>query len=316
LVVSGLPYIDSDLVRQAKCDGASDNVVRRGEPHLNGEDLATLAKAEVLLALDAPLDLAANAPRLRWVQGYGAGVGQLARVLDQTAVTLTTAAGVAAPAIAEFVLARLLQVWKNLRAIDESQLRRNWEPHYGQILEGRTLGIVGFGGIGSELASRATAFGMRVLVVRRDTTSTTGPDVEEMFPPSGLVEMLRRADAVVIAAPATPETRDLIGARELAAMRTGSVLCNVARGSLVNEFALLDSLRTGRLAAAILDVTADEPLPSASPLWTAPGVYLSAHCSVSLERYDDRLLELFADNLDRYFSGKPLRNVFRHDRGY
>jgi phosphoglycerate dehydrogenase-like enzyme len=127
--------------------------------------------------------------------------------------------------------------------------------------------------------------------------------------PEGLAGVLARSDAVVVCAPATSDTDDLIDREALATMREGAILCNVARGSLVDEDAVVDALRSGHLKAAILDVTREEPLPADSPLWTTPGVYLSPHSSASLERYADLLFDLFADNLARFLDGRPLRNV-------
>ena len=135
------------------------------------------------------------------------------------------------------------------------------------------------------------------------------PVAEEVVGPGQLRDLLPRSDAVVVCAPATPETRDLFGAREFAAMKRGAVFCNVARGSLVDEDALVDALHSGHLGAAVLDVTRQEPLPADSPLWDAPNLHLSPHSAASLDRYAENLFELFADNLDRYLRGEPLRNV-------
>jgi phosphoglycerate dehydrogenase-like enzyme len=151
---------------------------------------------------------------------------------------------------------------------------------------------------------------MRVLAARRRPGAEDRPPVvDELVGPERLHEVLSRVDAVVVCAPATPDTHDLFDAAAFAAMRPGAVFCNVARGSLVDEAALLDSLRSGHLGAAVLDVTQQEPLPADSPLWDTPNLRLSPHSSASLDHYVESVFELFADNLDRYVRGDPLRNV-------
>lgn len=310
-------YEDDPGVRQEKAGGAAPGELRSREPSLTSAQREDLAAAEVLLALDAPLDLLRMAPRLRWVQAFGAGVGQLIRVLGRGDVALTSSSGVAAPSIAEFVMARLLEVWKDLRVLEEMQRERRWKTHFGKKAAGRTLAVIGLGSIGTEVARRAHAFDMRVLAIRRHPRQHEKPPfVDEVRGPEGLRDVLAAADAVVFSAAATDETTSLIGERELAAMRPGSILCNVARGGLLDERALTAALRAGRPGAAILDVARVEPLPEDSPLWTAPGVYLSPHSSASLDDYNDRLSELFADNLLRYQRGAPLRNLVDPARGY
>jgi phosphoglycerate dehydrogenase-like enzyme len=270
-----------------------------------------LARAEVLLALHAPRELMELAPRLRWIQGVGAGVEQFAKAgVRRARVVVTNVSGVAAPSIAEFVIARLLQVWKRLREVERHQEAHEYVPTYGRTFAGSTLGVVGLGHIGSAVAERARALGARVLGLRRSAGAGgagAGP-ADELFGPERLHEMLARCDAVVVAAPETPETFHLIDAAALAAMRPGSVLVNVARGSLVDEAALVAALTTGHVAAAALDVFEQEPLPPESPFWDLPNVYVSAHSSTSVDRYLDDVFDLFVDNLGRYARGEPLCN--------
>jgi phosphoglycerate dehydrogenase-like enzyme len=270
-----------------------------------------LARAEVLFALHTPKDLMRLAPRLRWVQGVGAGVEQFARAgVSRARVVVTNASGVSAGSMAEFVIGRLLQVWKRFREADRHQREHAYVRTYGRTFAGSTVGIVGLGSIGDAVARCARALGARVLGLRRSAKpGDRAETVDVLYGPSGLHEMLARCDAVVVAAPATPETRHLIDAAALAAMKPGAVLVNVARGSLVDETALMAALRDGRVAAAALDVFEREPLPPESPLWDLPGVYVSAHSSVSVDRYLDDVFDLFADNLRRFTGGEPLRNV-------
>jgi phosphoglycerate dehydrogenase-like enzyme len=232
--------------------------------------------------------------------------------LGRMGVRLTSSAGVGAPPIAEFVIGRILEVWKRTRELEVHQQAKRWEFTQGRLLMGSTIGIVGLGAIGSEIAKRAKAFGTTVLGTRRSyRPGMTADNVDELFGPGpeALAELLRRSDVVVLSAPATVETTDLIGAAELAAMKPGAVLVNVARGPLVDEGALIASLNDGHLGAAILDVTRTEPLPSDDPLWDAPRLYLSPHCSTSQDGYNDRLLDLYADNLVRYLADEPLKNL-------
>jgi phosphoglycerate dehydrogenase-like enzyme len=269
-----------------------------------------LARAEVLLSLHAPKQLMRLAPRLRWIQGVGAGVEQFAKAgVPREGVLVTSASGLGSASTAEFVIGRLLQVWKRFREADRHQEAHEYVQTYGRTLAGSTLGVVGLGSIGRAVAERARALGLRVLGLRRSAAVGADPGpADELLGPERLHELLARSDAVVVAAPETPETFHLIDAAALGAMRPGSVLVNVARGSLVDQTALVAALTTGHLAAAALDVFEQEPLPPESPLWDLPNVYVSAHSSVSVDRYLDDVFELFVENAARYLRGEALRN--------
>ncbi|MEI7546499.1 MAG: D-2-hydroxyacid dehydrogenase [Actinomycetota bacterium] len=240
-------------------------------------------------------------------------MNQLVNVLSGSDVVLTSASGVGAPGIAEFVFARLLQIWKHLRRLDDQQNAHTWQPQHGERLAGRTLGIVGLGAIGTEVARRARAFDMRVMAIRARPDLGAPDSVDWVMGPEGLEQLLAEADAVVLSVPLTRDTDTLIGAPELALMRRGAILCNVARGALVDESALVSALVEGHIGAAVLDVTRKEPLPPDSPLWSTRGVYLSPHTSNSMEDYASRLASLFADNLDHYVRGLPLINRVRRE---
>jgi phosphoglycerate dehydrogenase-like enzyme len=297
--------------------GADWAGVSPGEPHdepppwaksVAGERSRALARAHVLFALHVSKDLMRLAPRLVWIQGMGAGVEQFAKAgVERARVVVTNASGVSAGSMAEWVIGRLLQVWKRFREADEHQRAHAFVRTYGRTFAGSTLGIVGMGSIGCAVAERARAFGVFVLGLRRSAAADPAP-AHELLGPERLHELLARSDAIVVAAPETPETRHLIDAAAFAAMKPGAVLVNVARGALVEEAALAEALASGRLGAAVLDVFEQEPLPPASPLWELPNLYASAHSSVSVDRYLADVFELFADNVARYVSGKPLRN--------
>ena len=289
--------------------GASDQ--------LTDDERAVWTRAEATLALDLPRGIADLAPGLQWVQVIGAGIEHLDDVGLAADTVITNAAGVAAAPIAEFAMGRLLAVWKRFDAIDEAQRAREWKPKFGRLVEGLTLGIIGLGAIGTEVAVRARAFGMTTIGTRRSyRPGAVHPAVDELFGAGDLHAVLARCDAVVVSAPGTPETENLFDKEAFAAMKPESLFCNVGRGSLVDEGALIDALESGHLGGAILDVTREEPLPADDPLWSAPNIWISPHCSTSQERYADKLFELFADNLGRYLRGEELRNVVDRAAGY
>jgi phosphoglycerate dehydrogenase-like enzyme len=256
--------------------------------------------------------VATVAPNLRWVQGLGAGVSQLLSAgLGEGGIRLTSAAGVNGVSISEFVVARLLQIWKRLPEIDALQARHLWEPAYGREVAGSTLGVVGLGGIGRQVARRGHGLGMTVLACRRSATpGSTDPDVDVVYPTEQLHELLGRCDAVVAAVPETTETVGLFGPTEFAAMRPGSIFVNVGRGSAVDEAALVGALESGHLRAAVIDVVVAEPLAAESPLWEVPNLYIS-----SPDRFFANLYALFRENLRHYLDGTPLVNEMDTDTG-
>jgi phosphoglycerate dehydrogenase-like enzyme len=303
------PYVEQHGMRAARSQGSLEELQARA-PGLTDEQRAAFGRAEVLLALDLPVGLGTLAPALRWVQAIGAGTDHFRGARLGPDVVVTNAAGVAAVPIAEFVIAQLLAIWKRFDQLADQQGRHVWKPAYGRQVSGLTLGLVGLGAIGTAVAERAAAFGMRILAVRRRPGADDRPQVvDEVVGPARLHDVLARVDAVVVCAPATLDTHNLFDAAAFAAMRPGAVFCNVARGSLVDEAAMLDALRSGHLGAAVLDVTREEPLQADNPLWDAPNLRLSPHSSASLDHYVESVFDLFADNLGRYLRREPLRNV-------
>ena len=311
-------YLDPHGLRDAKAKGRVTEDLLATAPVLTEAQRKVIAGADVLMALDLPPGIRDWATRLRWVQAIGAGIGHLEpKELHAKNIMLTNAAGVASVPIAEFVIGRLLEVWKDIRVLERQQRDRDWRMHQGLLVKGRSIGIVGLGAIGRDVARRARAFEMTVLANRRSARpGDTDPDADEIYGPDGLDEMLARCDAVVLCAPQTPETIDLFDTERLARLKPGAVVANVGRGSIIDETALVEALESGHLGAAVLDVTREEPLPASSPLWDAPNMYLSPHCSTAREGYNEALLELFCDNLERYLAGEPLLNVVDPDRGY
>jgi phosphoglycerate dehydrogenase-like enzyme len=306
----------AEHTRRAREPHAPD--LARGEVPLSAELRDALAAAEVMLTLNAPLDLPTLAPRLRWIQAIGSGVGQFVPSrLPAGGITLTNAAGVGAVPIAEWVLARILAVYKRLDDHAAQQRAHVWQEAMGARLEGRTAVVVGLGAIGSAVATRLRAFGVHVIGVRRSwTPGATATEADELFGPDQLPAVLGRAHVVVVAAPGTAANENLFDAAAFAAMRRGALFVNVARGSLVDEDALTEALRSGHLRAAAIDVAREEPLPSDSPLWDTPNLAISPHSSASADQYLERVGDLFSDNLARYVAGRELRNVVDLTQGY
>lgn len=306
--LTALPFKEKLRVRMARAAGPLPEALKTAAPEPSAEIRALWKRCEVLLALDLPEERLPAMPRLRFVQAYSSGVEHLhPERLAAQGIQLASAAGVGAVPIAEFALGRLLEVWKNTRHIEAMQRERQFTRPASRVLAGATLGIVGLGAIGTALAQRARAFGMRVVATRRHP-ERGGHAVDELFAPDELPKLLEQSDAIVLCAPETADTRNLIDAQALGRLRPGAVLCNVARGGLVDEEALRAALEAGQLGAAILDVTRQEPLPADDPLFLAPNLYLSPHCAAAPEAYDERVLDLFVRNLHRYAAGEALEN--------
>ena len=281
------------------------------------------------LSSDAFDRLLARAPRLNYVHSASAGVERaLTPAARERGIVITNARGVFSRPIAEYVLMMILAVSRRLPGLLELQRERTWQPLEGVELRDVTVGIVGLGSMGRAVGALATAFGCRVVAVRRRSeagTSGSGDSEERSFGeimldrvggPESLPELLGESDFVVLAAPLTAATEDMIDAAALDAMKPTAWLINVARGRLVDERALLDALRDGRIGGAVLDTFREEPLPPTSPFYDLPNVIVTPHTSWSSGRVLDRSVELFCDNLRRYAAGEPLLNVVDPTAGY
>ena len=283
-----------------------------------------LAEAEVLFTSPLmPANITDRAPKLRWVQLTSAGVDRLLDGdLAKSGVTLTTASGIHAVPIGEYVMGVMLAFAKGLPQAMRAQAERTWRPYLAEELYDKTVGIVGLGAIGGYVAKLAKADGMRVLAVRRSTQRrSTGEaarldDVDELLPQSDLTYLLSEADYVVIAVPLTEESRSLIGERELREMKPTARIINIARGAIIDEAALVRALKEKWIGGAALDVFEQEPLPPDSELWGMENVILTPHISGGTPVYMERAVELFCDNLRRYLAGEPLRNTVQVERGY
>jgi phosphoglycerate dehydrogenase-like enzyme len=269
-----------------------------------------LADAEVVLAHHLPQNVCDLAPRLRWIHGVGAGITQLCtREVAAHGIRVTSSAGANAVSAAEFALSRLLMHWKSALRIDSHQRAHQWKPVATREMAGATIGVIGYGAIGRALVRRLAAFEVTVWVARR-TRSLSGldPSVARAFDLDHLPEFLGGCDAVFAALPDSPETADMFGASAFDVMRAGAFFCNIGRGSLVDEAALVAALSSGRLSGAALDVFREEPLRSDSPLWSARNLMLSPHVAGSPDKLFVRVHQIFRDNVRRYLAGQPLIN--------
>lgn len=281
---------------------------------------ATLAETEiVLVSFELPRDLPQRTPKLRWLHTFAAGVERLVEwgFLDH-GIPVTNGSGPTATPIAEYILMTLLMLSRNATCFVRSQDAHRWERQPGNELRGKTVGIVGLGNIGREAGRLATAFGCRVIGIRRSVTAAQGhvQGVDLLLPPSDLPRLLAESDFVVLTAPATAETAALIDEAALRRMKRSAFLINIARGSLVDEAALLAALKEERLAGAALDVFQQEPLPPDSGLWDCERVIVTPHNSPASEHFMRRQIDLAKENLRRYLNGEPLLNLVTSDRGY
>ena len=280
------------------------------------EAIARAAEAEVIFAGRWSEELWRSASDLRWVQSWGAGIERfLTPDFVASPVMLTNARGVYAIPIADQVMAFLLHFSRGLNRLVRNQLERKWQHAPVDELAGRTLGIVGIGGIGEEVARRAKTFDMRVVAVRR-RPSLSSAYAEEVRGPDQLSWLLGESDYVALCSALTPQTRHLIGADELAQMKPTAYLINIGRGGLIDEAALAAALREGRVAGAGLDVFEKEPLPPESPLWEMENVLITPHNAGSSPRSHARTMELFCENLRRYLAREPLMNLVDKRAGY
>jgi phosphoglycerate dehydrogenase-like enzyme len=287
-----------------------------------GADRA-LPEADVVLGWAVRPHNFERARRLRWIQVTAASVSALLfPALVESDVVVTNGRGLHAVAMAEHALGVMLTFARKLHLARDAQQRRRWlqrelssEPPPVGTLAGSTLGLIGFGSVGRAIAARAAALGMDVVAVRRRPASDPAP-AREQWGPDRLDELLGRSDWLVLAAPLTPETRGLVGRRELGRMPRHAVLVNLGRGPLVDQDALTEALERRAIAGAALDVFHEEPLPSSSRLWSLPNVVVTPHLSGFGPRLWERAMELFGRNLRAFLSGGPLENVVDKRAGY
>ena len=308
----------------------------RVHPARTGQDLPgdLLADVEVLYTLHA-LPEPASVPNLRWVQFHLSGVDAIVdHPLLHTDVLVTSLSGASAPQLAEYALMGILALGRRVPRMVADKAAKRWaEDRFERFrpveLRGATVGIVGYGSAGREVARLCRAFGATILAVKRDLRSLddrgyrlkelgdpSADLAERLYPPQAVASMAALCDFLVIAAPLTPETRGMIDRRVFEALKPTAYLVDLSRGGLVDHAALVDALSEKKLAGAMLDVFPAEPLPDGSPLWEMPNVLLSPHIAGSSGDYYERATELFGENLRRYLSDQPLLNLYDPQLGY
>lgn len=277
-----------------------------------------LAQAEIIYGYRPPQSIISRAPKLKWIQTMLAGVDHfLTPDLAKSRVIVTNMSGVHASPVSETAFSMMLMFAKQAPFCFLNKQQKKWERFIPMLLRGKTVGIVGLGNIGKELARMSKAFGMRVIGTRR--TAKKGERmryVDVIVPVSELKTLLAESDFVVLMLPNAPGTQKMIGEIEFKVMKPTAYLINVGRGSTVDEEMMVRALEEGWIAGAGLDAYTVEPLPGESKLWELSNVIISPHVAGRLANYDEVVTELFCDNLKRYLSGKRLRNIVNKKMGY
>lgn len=279
-----------------------------GGTMVSQEALDAARHAEVYISTGFARELFLVTRNLKWVHTGSAGVGSvLYPEMKASAVILTNSAGIHAAPVAESVIGMVLHFARGFDFAVRSQARGEWDQHAFATFDspvtevcGSTLGLIGYGGIGREIARLARALGMNVLATRATPVE----------------QILREADYVVLTVPSTRETRGMIGARQLSLMKRNAVLINIARGNILDQNALIEALRKKSIRGAALDVFEPEPLPASSELWQLPNVLILPHVSATTPRFWEREADLIVDNFGRYIRGEPMRNVVDKEKGY
>jgi len=341
-----MPTASPDTIRVIVAMNFSDDIMAQLravspryhiERHFPNVPESAIAEAEVLYTLGYFPD-PARAPRLRWIQTHSAGIDHAASqpIMQAEDVDITTSSGIHATPMAEYCLMMMLAFAYKLPLMLRLQGRAEWPDKQHKAfapreLRGLTVGIVGYGSVGRELARLADGVGMTVLAAKRDLKhpelpedkyqeagigDPTGEIPARLYPPEALASMAAECDFLVLIAPLTGDTRHLVGEDVLNTMKKTAVLINVARGSVVDEKALISALAAGKIAGAALDVFEEEPLSATSPLWQMENVIISPHIAGNSSRYHEKAAALFAENLQRYIEKRPLLNRLERKRGY
>lgn len=285
---------------------------------------AQLADARIYVGFGVPAEVLRAGPELEWVHSAAAGVGSsLTDEMRRRDVLFTNSAGIHGPPMAETVVGMILHFLRGLDFATEAKHEGEWRPERFwregtpvMELSSAVVGILGYGGIGREVARRVAALGARVVALRRHPPEGSDPHAVVLHGPGALERILARSDALVVCLPETDETRGILDADALARMKEGAILVNVARGRLLDDDALVDALRSGKLRGAALDAFDREPLPQDHPFWTAPNLLLTPHVSAVTRSFWRRETDLIVENLERFLEGTPLLNVVDKSAGY
>jgi len=318
LVSFDLPNDCLEKIR--KCSPSVDIV----QSESRDEALRLVEDADVLFAGFFSKELFLAAKRLKWIQAWGAGVDRLLiPEVIESQVIVTNAGGVHPTPISEHVVGLMLCLCRKLHLFIRNQMQRKWERFESgalaervEELSGKTVGIVGLGRIGREIAKKARCLGMRVVATKRNTARSASPNVDQLFSISDLNSLLAESDFAVLSLPLTKETQGMIGEAQLKNMKRTAYLINVSRGSIVQENMLIKALKRGWIAGAGLDTFEDEPLPEASELWALKNVIITPHVAGQTPYYMERLTGIFCENLNRLIHKRPLINVVDKTLGY
>lgn len=298
--------------RAAICSAFPElEVVANSHPHSQ-----RAADAEIILTSTIPVQVIQSVRNLKWVQTTNSGVEFLLPAREYLQRTIVTnARGIHQDVMADYVLGMVTALHWDFPNLLRRQTAREWRMNFVGPLSGKTIGIVGLGAVGLEIAKRAKSAGLTVVGMRRGGAQAGDP-VDRYVARNQLGKLLSESDFVVLVVPATEETQKLIGPAELNSMKRSAHLINVSRGSVVDECALIDALFAGKIAGAALDVFETEPLPASSKLWDMPNVLITPHIAGNPTEYPRRVLEIFLENLRRYLAGQELTNVVDLARGY
>jgi phosphoglycerate dehydrogenase-like enzyme len=295
--------------------GLADRVLVDTLPRREKPSTEQRARTEALMTSAVPPGLLSAMPKLRWVQAMTAGVeGWLALPDLPATLTLTCARGTHRESMPENIIGALFYIAKPYAAAVENQKHNRWAPSVAQPLTGKTLGILGLGAIGQEVARIAAVLGMRVIGTRRRPEPMN--NVAKVLPSDRTPEVLAESDFLLLLLPATPETGNFMNAERLGKMKPGAWLLNFGRGHLVKDDDLIAAVKTKKIAGAVLDVFRQEPLPADHPFWTTEGIIVLPHIGGPHPQRDRFVARLFADNLGRFLDGKPLREVVDCTAGY
>jgi D-2-hydroxyacid dehydrogenase (NADP+) len=289
------------------------------------EDALRLIKdADILFAGFFSKDLFAAASKLKWIQAWGAGVDRLLLPeVVNSRVTVTNAGGIHPTPISEHVIGLMLCLSRKLHLFIRNQAMRKWRRYESndpteqvEELTGKTVGIVGLGRIGAEIAKKTKCLGMRTIATKRDLSTPALTSVDRLFPPKDLNVLLAVSDFVVLSLPLTRETQGMIGEVQLRSIKRTGYLINVSRGKIVQEDKLVEALKQGWIAGAGLDTFENEPLPESSELWGFKNVIITPHVAGLTPYYEERLTNIFCENLNRFIHKKPLINLVDKTLGY
>ena len=304
------PYLEAVQAAGLADRVAIDTLSRKAKPSAE-----QLARTEAVMAGAMPAGVLPSMPKLRWAQAMSAGVDGWLALPDLPAdLTLTCARGTHTESMPENIIGALFHVAKPYRTVADAQKRSTWVHTVAQPLYGKTLGILGLGVIGAEVARIASALGMRVIGTKRRVAPMA--HVADVLPASATDQVLAQSDFVLLLLPATPETENFIDAGRLAQMKPSAWLLNFGRGQIVKDDDLIAAVKDKKIAGALLDVFRQEPLPSSDPLWTTEGIIVLPHIGGPHPQRDRFVARLFVDNLGRFLDGAPLKEVVDRASGY